>query len=162
VYFLGGATLLAYKNVPSTIIVSTTVTTQLIASLALMKGGEILQKPSVKELAHIINVHKKEGDKVVSFIHYFQDLPVYTNQIVTVVEFLGELEFGILAEDTSGWMINRAQFLALWQKERVWAVGKEAEVIAFQKGNPNFKCRVIEKKQGNILFTNTQEIGGHK
>jgi len=159
VYFLGGATLLAYKNVPTTVILSTTVITQLIASVALIKGSEILQKPSVKELAQIINTQKKMGDRVVSFINYFQDLPVYTNQIVTVVESMGELEFGIQAEDTSAWMIDREKFKEIWKNERVWAVGREKEVLAFAQGDPDFKYSIMEKKQGNILFTNTNQEG---
>lgn len=69
---------------------------------------------SIKPLAMIINARVGEYDEVVSFQKYIQDLPVYTNQIVTVVDRKDELDFGMTLEDQSDHMINHETFLQRW------------------------------------------------
>lgn len=120
----------------------------------LINAAPYIQRPSIKPLAEIIQAQKQLGDKVVSFMAYYQDLPVYTRQTVTVVEAKGELEFGTTVEDTSSWMIKEEQFLKLWhEKQRVWGIGRKAELDRFQNLYPNFKYKIIANDSGNILFT---------
>ena len=87
---------------------------------------------------------------------YYQDLPVYTNQIVTVVEARGELEFGTTVEDTSKWMISEKEFLKLWKQKKqgkLWVIGRQSEIEAFTKRHAGFKYKTISHDSGNLLIT---------
>lgn len=122
--------------------------------ITLINAAPYIQRPSIKPLAEIIQSQKKSEDRVVSFMAYYQDLPVYTRQTVTVVEAKGELEFGTTVEDTTSWMIKEKQFLDLWQqKQKIWAVGRKMELDRFQNLYPTFKYKIVAEDSGNILFT---------
>jgi 4-amino-4-deoxy-L-arabinose transferase-like glycosyltransferase len=69
---------------------------------------------SIKPLAMIINQQKGQYDELASFGQYYQDLPFYTQQLVTVVNSQGELDFGMTLEDKTGYMINQKIFLKRW------------------------------------------------
>jgi 4-amino-4-deoxy-L-arabinose transferase-like glycosyltransferase len=73
-----------------------------------------LSDRSIKPLATIIKARIGEYDEVVSFQKYIQDLPVYTEQVVTVVDRKDELDFGMTLEDTSQHMINYDTFMQRW------------------------------------------------
>jgi len=117
-----------------------------------------LQRPSVKPLAQLIQTHKKAGDIVGSYKTYYQDLPVYTNQIVTVIDAKGELEFGCEAEDCTHWMMDEKQFLPLWEGERrLFIIAKSTEIAALAQREPTFHYTLLGADQGNVLITNREE-----
>ncbi|MBV8939709.1 MAG: phospholipid carrier-dependent glycosyltransferase [Alphaproteobacteria bacterium] len=61
---------------------------------------------SVKPIATYLSEKLQPEDEVVLFETYRQDLPVYLNRNITVVEYKGELEFGTRIEPaTASWMI---------------------------------------------------------
>jgi 4-amino-4-deoxy-L-arabinose transferase-like glycosyltransferase len=69
---------------------------------------------SVKDLALVLKSRLRPGDEVMTYEMYYQDLPVYLERRVTVVNWKGELEFGTTVEDTSAWMIDTAAFRRRW------------------------------------------------
>ena len=69
---------------------------------------------SVKELALKLRERLKPTDEVMSYDAYYQDLPVYLERRITVVNWQGELKFGTQVEDASGWMIQDGEFLKRW------------------------------------------------
>jgi 4-amino-4-deoxy-L-arabinose transferase-like glycosyltransferase len=69
---------------------------------------------SVKELALRLKQELKPGDEVITYETYYQDLPVYLERRVTVVDWKGELEFGTTIEDTRAWMIEAPEFQRRW------------------------------------------------
>jgi 4-amino-4-deoxy-L-arabinose transferase-like glycosyltransferase len=114
-----------------------------------------LQRPSVKPLAEVILSLKKPGDIVGCYKAYYQDLPVYLQQTITVVGVKGELEFGCEAEDCSRWMMDEAPFLELWQGgKRFFLVARRLEIEALARRMPAFTYTVLAQDQGNILVTN--------
>lgn len=71
---------------------------------------------SVKPLARQLAPRLKDGDLVMAYANYWQDLPVYLNRTVTVAEWRGELDFGLTHyPETHEWMITYAQF---WERCR--------------------------------------------
>lgn len=71
-------------------------------------------KRSIKPLTDILKTELKDGNMVVAYNSYWQDLPVYLNQNVIIAGWTGELGFGV--EHTSGakdWMISTDDF---WKK----------------------------------------------
>jgi hypothetical protein len=74
----------------------------------------LLDTRSIKSIALELKPRLKPGDEVVSYSTYYQDLPVYLERRITVVNWKGELAFGTTVEDTSGWMIDGASFWKRW------------------------------------------------
>jgi 4-amino-4-deoxy-L-arabinose transferase-like glycosyltransferase len=157
VMILGAALVFEYRRRGGQKLFHCMLLLQVVVALTLIKAAPSLQRPTVKPFAAYINAHKSPGDRIVSFMSYYQDLPVYVGQTVTVVEAKGELEFGTQVEDTSAWMVDSAAFNTLWQQGVVWAVGRESEVLAHVARTPSFPYRVIMRDNGTILFTNKQE-----
>jgi 4-amino-4-deoxy-L-arabinose transferase-like glycosyltransferase len=84
---------------------------------------------SVKPLALALRELLQPGDEVVNYGEYYQDLPFYLGRTITVAHYRGELEFGITAEDTRGWMIDPAEFWRRWR-----GPGRVYLVTDFRKG----------------------------
>ena len=71
---------------------------------------------SVKDLALALDL--KPGDEVMTYEEYYQDLPVYLQRRITVVNWTGELQFGTTVEDSRAWMIDTATFRRRWMEPR--------------------------------------------
>jgi hypothetical protein len=83
---------------------------------------------TIKPLAMSINKLAKQGDKVVSYQHYYQDLPFYTRTRVYMSGFRSELDFGISLASDKTWVLNEQQFWHLWAgNQRVWAVTRKED-----------------------------------
>ncbi len=77
--------------------------------------GPRVETRSVKKLALELKQKLRPGDEVASFLIYYQDLPVYLERRITVVDWKGELEFGTTMEDTTGWIIENKTFWKRWK-----------------------------------------------
>lgn len=127
----------------------------LILIISLIRLMPELQRPSIKPLAQIIQTLKKPDDIVGSYKAYYQDLPVYVNQTVTVIDTKGELEFGCEVEDCSQWMLNEKQFLQLWRgKNRLFIIARSKEIRDLVQRVPAFHYLPLASNQGNILIAN--------
>jgi 4-amino-4-deoxy-L-arabinose transferase-like glycosyltransferase len=93
---------------------SLTLTTVLFL-LVVNSGLSLLdQYRSVKDLANVLKPRLQPEDEVASYQAYYQDLPVYLQRRITVVDWKGELSFGADIEDVSGWMVDNATFWQRW------------------------------------------------
>jgi 4-amino-4-deoxy-L-arabinose transferase-like glycosyltransferase len=133
-------------------------TAAIIIILSVIRLMPELQRPSIKPLAQVIQVLKKPGDIVGSYKSYYQDLPVYTNQVVTVVDSQGELEFGCEVEDCKQWMIDEKKFLELWNSDRrVFIVARIKEIDDLRQRVPTFSYHPLRFADNNILLVNKVE-----
>lgn len=73
-----------------------------------------IQKPSVKNVALQIKPLLQENDEVIIYDSYFQDLPVYLERLVSIVNWKGELLFGTTVEDVAHRMMNEDAFWKRW------------------------------------------------
>lgn len=127
----------------------------ILLALAVIRLMPELQRPSIKPLAEIIQNLKQPGDVVGSYKSYYQDLPVYVNQVVSVVDVRGELEFGCDTEDCSQWMIDEKTFLNLWLGEkRLFIIAQSKEIEALTQRVPAFHYLPLGTNQSNVLITN--------
>jgi 4-amino-4-deoxy-L-arabinose transferase-like glycosyltransferase len=55
------------------------------------------------------------GDGIAAYHTYYQDLPVYLERTVSVVEWKGEMQFGTTVQDTSAWMLDESSFWRRWE-----------------------------------------------
>lgn len=120
-----------------------------------------LQQPSVKPLAQIIQSLKKPGNIIGSYKTYYQDLPVYVQQTISIIENQGELSFGCEVEDCSQWMLNEQQFLDLWKSQkRLFIIARAKEIESLSQRIPTFHYHLLGKDQRNILITNSFSVHG--
>ena len=89
-----------------------------------------LDMRSMKDESMELKLLLRPGDEVMSYHTYYQDLPVYLERTITVVEWTGELNFGTTVEDTSGWMINEDEFRRRWNgPNRVFVVTNQENYV---------------------------------
>lgn len=72
------------------------------------------QRRSVKDLAGVLKSRLQPADEVATYHAYYEDLPVYLERRITLVDWKGDLEFGSQVEDVSGWVIDDAKFWQRW------------------------------------------------
>lgn len=84
--------------------------------LGLNYGGGSFDKSSTKKFAMILKPMLKAEDRVYSVGTYAQDLPVYLDRLVSVVDYTGELSFGINAEPdlTASRFLKQEDFSKQW------------------------------------------------
>lgn len=90
-----------------------------ITSIFIFLSSTIIYKfqyGSLKPLVHTIQQNKNNHNIVIAYKKYYQDLPVYMNQRIYVIEARNELDFGMQQEDTSSWMITKKNF-PIWIKK---------------------------------------------
>lgn len=81
-------------------------------------GSGYFNKASSIEFADLLKPVLKADDRVYSVGFYSQDLPVYLNRLISVVDYEGELEFGIHSEpDVSGpRFLSKESFAEQWKQ----------------------------------------------
>jgi 4-amino-4-deoxy-L-arabinose transferase-like glycosyltransferase len=89
-----------------------------------------LDTRSMKDEVQLLKPMIGPGDEVMSYRTYYQDLPVYLERTITVVEWTGEMNFGTTVEDTSGWMIKEDEFRRRWNgPNRVFLVTNQENYV---------------------------------
>jgi len=113
---------------------------------------------SVKQLATELKTHLKPGDEVASYREYYQDLPVYLEQRITVVDWGGELNFGNSVEDTTAWMTDGATFWKRWQggTATMYLLTPIAEYEALKRTEPGLPLFPIARNQRTIVLSNRE------
>jgi len=71
---------------------------------------------SAKGVAEILRPRLRAGDEVAVYRDYLHGLAFYLERRITVVDYLGELEFGVRSEPrTQEWMIDGGELRRRWQ-----------------------------------------------
>lgn len=111
----GVTSLLIRRNQASRVRVAIAGSTALFL-LTLTFAAKDLDNSSSKDFAAILESRIKPEDRLYTLGIYQQDLPVYLNRLVSVVEYEGELQFGIDAEPevSAGRYLNREDFFKQW------------------------------------------------
>lgn len=112
---------------------------------------------SVKQLASELKTLLKPGEEVASYQEYYQDLPVYIEQRITVVDWGGELNFGNSVEDTTAWMTDGATFWKRWQgpATKYLLTGIES-YESLKRSGLHLTLFPISRNQRNILLRNKE------
>jgi len=86
--------------------------------ITLNLGSSALDRNSTKNLAMTLKPMLKADDRVYNVGYYAQDLPVYLDRLVSLVDFRGELAFGIDAEPalTAARFLQRKEFTSQWEQ----------------------------------------------
>lgn len=112
---------------------------------------------SVKQLAIELKARLKPGDEVASYHEYYQDLPVYLEQRITVVDWGGELNFGNSVEDTKAWMIDGDTFWQRWQgPATMYVLIRIEEYETLKQSKPGLPLFPIAQDRRNIVLSNRE------
>ena len=113
-------------------------------------------KNSTKALALKLKPLLGPDTEVMSYHRYYQDLPVYLERRVTVVDYKGELEFGMENGDVNGWMIDEDTFWQRWQsKPTVYMLAKRSaydQLVADNRG----RFILLAQVGKHVLLTNNR------
>jgi 4-amino-4-deoxy-L-arabinose transferase-like glycosyltransferase len=111
---------------------------------------------SVKHLATTLKSLLQPGDEVASYREYYQDLPVYLERRITVVDWKGELTFGSEAEDTREWMIDSATFWKRWEGPIMMYMMTGIETYDTLRKDPRLTLHPVAQDKKNILVSNRE------
>lgn len=112
---------------------------------------------SVKQLAIELKARLRPGDEVASYREYYQDLPVYLEQRITVVDWGGELNFGNSVEDTTAWMTDGATFWKRWQgPTTMYVLTRIEDYEALKRVEPGLPLFPIARDERNIVLSNRE------
>ena len=120
-------------------------------------AAPLVDTKSVKTLAIALKTRLKPGDEVASYQTYYQDLPVYLERRITVVDWKGELEFGTSVEDTSQWMIDSATFWKRWQGHSTMYMMTSIKTYDALQKDRHLKLYPLAQNSRNILVSNKEE-----
>lgn len=116
-----------------------------------------LDTRTIKPLALTLKPLLGSDDEVVAYRTYYQDLPVYLERRITVVDWTGELAFGAAVEDTSGWMIDGEEFRRRWRdpSRTVYMLTdlKNYEALRVEKG---LALHPLARNRRSILLSNRE------
>lgn len=113
-----------------------------------------IDQRSVKPLAKALMPLLQPNTEVAIFRNYFQDLPVYIKRRVMLVNFQGELAFGMEHADTSAWVIaDENSFWKRWEGlPRMFMVMSLQDYNDFKAAHPTLYP--VAQTPQNILVTN--------
>jgi len=113
------------------------------------------RKPSTKDIADIIKYNLDKDVEVFCYNTYFQDLPVYLNRTVGVIDSIGELEFGVTHEDHSDRFMNSEKFLEKFKNanNRIFVCIRRED---YNKFFAYFNCsyKILEVSKYFVLVVN--------
>ncbi len=117
-----------------------------------------LDNRPVKDLALELKARLRPGDEVMSYMNYYQDLPVYLERRITVVNWYGELAFGSTVEDTSSWMINEREFQKRWcDPSHTAYLLTDISTYDILRGEKGLPLHPIARNQRTILISNRED-----
>lgn len=119
---------------------------------------------SVKPLAMKLLPLLQPKDEVIAYNEYYQDLPVYLQRRITVVNRSGELSFGMQHQQHKEWMIDSQTLWQKWQaKSRVFLIIKRKDYSNLLKIDKVFKSLwqthplnfyLLAESEKNFLYSN--------
>lgn len=156
-----GAAAVAWSNLRGTVrhgLVAVAVTCAALLVASNWVTG-LVDTRSTKALAAAIKPRLQPGDAVYCVGDYVQDLPVYLERLVDVVDYEGELAFGIRAEParTAARFVDRGTFLRRWrERPRAYALFPKRSLPAWFADAKAPRTAVAETSR-YVLFENREQ-----
>jgi len=121
----------------------------LLSSVPLI--GYIVAQKTTLPFATFIKARLQPQDEVASFHNYYQDLPYYLERRVTVVDYRGELEFGMTHQPQQDWIIDQNM---LWQR---WRGAARIYMVMDQEDYAKLTATVLANKKNIYLLTSYRD-----
>ena len=117
-------------------------------------GAFLGEYKSVRHLSGVLRESLRPGDVVVQYGVYRQGLSFYTRRRTVLVDFQGELEFGLeRAEDRGEYYLDQEEFRRLWESgRRVFCLFKRDAMPLIREKYPG--GRLLYRSDAGILVVN--------
>ncbi|HEY3570095.1 MAG TPA: phospholipid carrier-dependent glycosyltransferase [Thermoanaerobaculia bacterium] len=112
---------------------------------------------STGPIAHFLGPRLGPGDEVYAYRCYPQTLPIYLRRLVGVVEYTGELDFGIrhlTPEERARRYPTAAEFRPLWSSGKTVYLVLESEKLPRMRQDGLAPGRVLMRQDKYLLLTN--------
>ncbi|VVC76195.1 Undecaprenyl phosphate-alpha-4-amino-4-deoxy-L-arabinose arabinosyl transferase [Aquicella siphonis] len=107
--------------------------------------------PLAQQLKPLLKPHAE----VVTYNQYYQDLPFYLQQRVTILNWKNELTYGMQHQDTREWMIKDKTFWQRWHSSTpMFAIMGMKEYLEFKKKYAKETHYLIGATINNVLISN--------
>ncbi len=114
-----------------------------------------LDARSIKPLALHLKPMLKPQDAVIVYGYYYQDLPVYLQRRIEVVNWVNEFAYGLQHQNANAWMISETQFWQSWySSQRDYVIMQRKQYQRLRKTHPHTHFYVLDKTHRDILLTN--------
>ncbi len=114
-----------------------------------------LESRNIYPLALTLKTILKPSDDVITYNRYYQDLPFYIEQRVSILNWRNELRFGMQHQDTRAWMINTPLFWTRWfSHQRVFVILSKEDYQHFVRDYPKANAYLIDQTFQNVLISN--------
>jgi len=118
-------------------------------------ASELDTRP-VKDLAMVLKARLQPEDEVMCYLNYYQDLPIYLERRITVVNWRGELDFGSTVEDTSAWIVIGDEFFYRWRGPKTIYMLTSLESYDKVLKLATIQLYPIARNSRNILLSNRE------
>jgi len=115
-----------------------------------------LDDRSIKPLALQLQTLLQVGDELVAYRSYYQDLPLYMQQIITLVDPTGEITEGLAWTDTRDWIIDEEEFRTRWESDtRMFVMTPQRSLPALMADDPE-RVHIIDETRRHVLVSNQE------
>ncbi len=114
----------------------------------------VVDPRSVRSLALTLKPLLRPNDEVAAYHFYYQDLPVYLQRRVTIVEYKGEMDFGTEHQDAHQWMINLRTFWKRWESTQRMFVIMNQDDYKYLSTRTGKSFYVVAQTPRDILLAN--------
>ncbi len=123
-----------------------------VFNITLLLASLSIETTSIKPLIDKLKMYAHPSDIIVSYDHYYQDIPFYLNRLITIVNWENELTLGMQHQDTTGLVMSESMMWEKWgQKPPMFIVMDERNYAKLSRAHPLF---FIAKTGNDVLVTN--------
>lgn len=132
--------------------------TQLITSICFLLILTVIvpyiDMGSIAPLAQVLNPLLKPNDVVASYCYYYQDLPVYLNKRIMIVNWQNELSFGIAHQDAHQWIIDAPTFWKLWSSPKSFYMITTRHIYQTRLIGQHEPLHILAQTNHDVLLAN--------
>ena len=132
-----------------------TIITAILFLLTTLAAVPSLDSRTILPLAIILKPQLQPSDEVITYQHYYQDLPFYLERRVSILNWRNELSYGMRYQDTSSWLINDETFSKRWHSQkRIFVIMRKEDYPQFILHHPKEKMYRLGETQTQMLMSN--------
>jgi 4-amino-4-deoxy-L-arabinose transferase-like glycosyltransferase len=113
------------------------------------------QRRSVKGLANVLRSRLQPADEVATYQAYYQDLPVYLQRRINIVDWKGDLQFEVQVDKNgSSWVIDEATFWERWNSPVTLYMLTDQETYEKLRQSSKQRLYLVSDTNYDVLLSN--------
>lgn len=154
---ISACALIARHTRKALIITMVTAWLFLLSMLATMPS---LDTRTILPLATYVKPLLNSQTEVITYNQYYQDLPFYLEQRVSILNWKNEMTYGMAHQNTQEWMLNDETFWKRWNSNKqIYLFISLSELTEWKKRYPTEKIYLVKQTTTTALATNQATQG---